>query len=285
MKYAGRALLIVAIVLIATVAYVVSTPPPGPPEWSGQSDGIWIADYNGIMVNMTKYYLPGFIRPGDGIAVVLSNYSNFGFYDEEAQALAKEFPGVTLRGYSGLDGGDNVSGGLATTIKAISPLYTQLSGDYEVNGPIEFNPNGTAGVQYFQQFSDIVHASGRVAIAYPSGRGVLGDYSGPPDNWNYSDFARATDGQTIETQGFCASSQSSWVRATQQIWREYNASGLSTSTLSLQISLGIGGNGANASQAIACANYWRQVAHGNLFFWWGPQYEGELIEVLEGIGR
>ncbi|HTT26250.1 MAG TPA: hypothetical protein VMH90_04730, partial [Thermoplasmata archaeon] len=80
-------------------------------------------------------------------------------------------------------------------------------------------------------------------------------------------------------------SQASWVKATQQIWREYNASGLSISTLSLQISLGVGGNGANASQAIACAQYWRAVAHGNLFFWWGPQYESELVQILQAIGR
>jgi hypothetical protein len=75
------------------------------------------------------------------------------------------------------------------------------------------------------------------------------------------------------------------VQATQKVWAEYNASGRSIATLSLQISLGIGGNGVNASEAIACAHYWRQVAHGNLFFWWSVALEGELIQILKAIGR
>jgi hypothetical protein len=280
-----RAVLLAAILLIAAVAVLLPTNAPSSGGWGGQHGGIWIADYNGIMVNMTQTALSGYLRPGDGIAVVLGNFSNFGFYNREANNLSKEFAGVTLRGYGSLDGAINRSGGLNLTIGSISPLFTQLSGDYEVNGPLEFTPNGTHAVQYFTDYSKIVRATGRLAIAYPSGRGVLGDYSGPPDNWNYSAFARVTDGQTIETQGFCAGSQSSWVQATQQIWKEYNASGLSISTLSLQISLGVGGNGANASQAIACAQYWRQVAHGNVFFWWGTQYEGELIQILKALGR
>jgi hypothetical protein len=278
------ALLVLVIVLLASVAYLL-TSPVAPSRWSGQRDGIWIADYNGIMVNLTEQDLGSYLRPGDGIAVVLGNYSNFPHYNQEAANLSREFPQVTLRGYGSLDGAINRSGGLASTIGAISPLYTQLSGDYEVNGPLEFSPNGTAAIQYFMDYAKIVRASGRDAIAYPSGRGVLGDYSGPPDNWNYSSFARVTDGQTIETQGSCGGSQSSWIHTTQKIWEEYNASGLSLSTLSLQISLGNGGNGANTSQAIACAQYWRQVAHGNLFFWWGPQYESELIAILQAIGR
>jgi hypothetical protein len=280
-----RALVVVAIVLLAAALALLPPPAHPRPSWVGQQDGIWIADYNGIMVNLTESALGSFLRPGDGIAVVLGNVSNFPYYNQEASNLSKEFPQVTLRGYGSLDGATGMAGGLARTIGMISPLYTQLSADYEVNGPVEFSPNGSAAIGYFTNYSQIVHASGRYSIAYPSGRGVLGDYSGPPENWNYTSFARVTDGQTIETQGYCGGSLSSWVRATQQVWKEYNASGLSISTLSLQISLGTGGNGVNATQAIACAQYWRGVAHGNLFFWWGPQYEAELIQILQAIGR
>lgn len=276
----------IAVVAIVAATYVLrESPTASEPPVFGQSDGIWIAVYNGLEVNYTIHTLKSYLRPGDGVALVMHNDSrNWSMDDYFANLLHAALPGITLRAYMSLDGGTDRAGGLTTTIGDLSPNFTQASADWEVNGPVEFDPSFNATVAYFEAFSSIVRASGREAIGYPSGRGVLGDYSGPMDHWNYGSFAQYLNGMTIETQGLCLNA-SQWPVAVSKIWREYNESGISTSSLSLQISMGVGGNGVNASEASYCANYWRSVDHGNLFLWWGIPQENELLSVLRAIGR
>lgn len=251
----------------------------------GQTDGIWIAVYNGLEVSAVIHDLAGELRAGDGIAVVMdSNASNWNRDNEFARELHAAFPNVTLRAYLSLDGGTGRAGGLSTTIGSLSPLFTQASADWEVNGPVEFNASLSASLTYFHDFAQIVEPTGRAAIGYPSGRGIFGSYAGAPDHWNYGTFATELNGMTIESQGLCAAT-GQWAPAVSKIWAEYNASHLSTATLSLQISLGSTGNGVSASQAIGCATYWRHLDHGNLFFWWEMDQLGSLETVLRALGR
>ncbi len=250
----------------------------------GQSEGIWVAVYNGLEVQALIHDYAGDLRAGDGIAVVMSsNASAWSQDNAEAAELHQAFPSVTLRAYLSLDGGTGRAGGLASTIATLSPLFTQVSADWEVNGPVEFNPSFNASMAYFHDFAQIVRPTGREAIGYPSGRGIFGSYSGAPDRWNYGTFATELNGMTIETQGLCGSS-AAWASGTSKIWSQYNASHVSTETLSLQISLGTGGNGVSAAQAIGCAVYWRHLDHGNVFLWWGMGQLGELGTVLRALG-
>lgn len=281
---------LVAILLVAVVlgGYLFVTVPPTRPTPSGaggQSDGVWIAVYDGIMVNYTIRTLAPYLRPGDGVALVMGNSSaNFSMDNYYGELLHQALPFVTLRAYMSLDGGTGRAGGLASTIGEISPVFTEVSGDWEVHGPVEFNASYNATLGAFQEFASIVRGSGRLAIGYPSGRGILGDYSGAPYDWNYGTFARYLDGMTIESQGLCVN-HTQWPEAVSKVWGEYNASGVSTSTLSLQISLGSGGNGVNATEASYCANYWRGVDHGNVFLWWGPDLGPSVVDILQAIGR
>jgi hypothetical protein len=237
------------------------------------------------MVNYTIQSLGPYLRPGDGIAVVMGGSgANWSHDTAFAQQLHDAYPNVTLRAYMSLDGGTGRAGGLASTIGNVSPLYTQASADWEINGPVEFNPSYNATIAYFDAFASIVRPTGRMAIGYPSGRGVIGDYSGTQDHWDYGQFARHLDGMTIETQGLCVN-QSQWPIAVSKVWGEYNGSGLTTDSLSLQISLGTGGNGVDAGRASYCANYWRQVHHGSVFLWWSVAEEPALLDVLRAIGR
>ncbi len=257
-----------AFVLAALMTPGATAVPTAAPPVAGAGDGIWIAVYNGLEVSAAIHDLSGLLGPGDGIAVVMSaNASAWGQDNQFATELHQAFPGVTLRAYLSLDGGTGRAGGLASTVGTLSPLFTQVSADWEVHGPVEFNPSYSATMAYFQEFAQIVQPTGRAAIGYPSGRGVFGSYAGAPDRWNYGKFATELNGMTIETQGYC-SSLASWAPAVQKIWSQYNASGVPTSNLSLQISLGSGGNGVSVVQAVQCATYWRQVDRGNVFLWW-----------------
>ncbi len=247
------------------------------PSWEGQGYGIWLVVYSQYQMRQVEQSLGKYLHPGDGIAVVL-HYHGMKAFNAEGVSLHAAFPGVTLRGYTSLDGPTGLAGGLAWTIQNISPVYTQLSADYEIHGPVEFSPNFTKTLQYFQTFTKLVHQSGRLAIAYPTGRGVLGDYS---KTWNYGAIANVTDGQTIETQGYCHYGK--WRNATRVIWNEYNQSGQSLRTLSLQITIGNDVNACSEWGAIHAAKYWRQVAHGNIFFWWGPRDLKELEKILEYV--
>lgn len=276
----GLAIGLVALLVPGASAVPVSFQPS-----VSQTDGIWIAVYNGLEVQATLQHLGGYLRAGDGIAVVMSsNASAWGQDDQFASELHKAFPNVTLRAYLSLDGGTGKAGGLATTIDELSPLFTQVSADWEPNGPVEFDPSLSASMTYFHDFAQIVQPTGRAAIGYPSGRGIFGTFAGAPDDWNYGTFATELNGMTIETQGLCAS-PGAWAPAVGKVWSQYNASNLSTSTLSLQISLGSGGNGVSASQAIGCASYWRQQDRGNVFFWWEMSELGGLETVLRALGR
>jgi hypothetical protein len=257
--------------------------------WPGQSGAVWIEENNAEMVGITETVLAQYLRPGDGIAVLLHNASDFAADNARALQLHQAFPSVILRGMTTLDGGTGSAGGLRTTIGSISPLFSQLSADYENNGPVEFSPNGTAALNYFANFSQLVHGGNppRYAVGYLSGRGVLGDYSGPPDNWDYGQFASVLNGMTIETQSLCANGTASWDKGVTKIMAEYEKDDLSLATLTLQITVGPGWfeNGVSASQAISCANYWRNVGPGNILIWWSPSYLAQVTELLQGIGR
>ena len=257
---------------------------PGRVPTVAQSDGVWIAVYNGQEVQAVIHDLAGHLRAGDGIAVVMSaNASGWAQDDHFAALLHRAFPNVTLRAYLSLDGGTGRAGGLASTIGLLSPLFTQVSADWELHGPVEFDPSRPATMAYFHAFARIVQPTGRAAIGYPSGRGISGSYAGAPDRWDYGLFATALDGQTVETQGLCASG--GWMHAVQKLWNQYNASGVPTSTLSVQISLGPGGNGVSAARAIGCAQSWRALDHGNVFLWWEMSQLGSLETVLNALGR
>ena len=259
-------------------------PSPAPPSW-GQTDAVWIAVYNGFEVNFTITQLGGLLHPGDGITVVMFNNSeNWSLDNYYAGLLHAAFPGVILRAHMNLDGGTGRAGGLSSTIHELSPLFTQASADWEINGPVEFNASFNSTLAYFDSFASIVRNSGRAAIGYPSGRGVLGDYSLPAYHWDYGVLAKHLDGMTIETQSLCLNA-SEWPPGMSKIWSEYNASGESIRTLSLQISLGSAWNGVNATEASYCAKYWRTLSHGNLFLWWGGEQNQDLVTVLRAIGR
>jgi len=267
--------LALGVVALLTVPTAAATTPAPADRWAGQGYGTWLVVYSNYEMLELEKYLGPFLYKGDGIAVVL-HYHGLSAFNAEGRSLHTAFPNATLRGYTSLDGASGKAGGLSGVIKNISSVYTQLSADYEVNGPVEFNPNWTATQHYFQNFSSIVHKSGRIAIAYPSGRGVFGDYS---KMWNYGKIAGLTDGQTIETQGFCHGGN--WKAAVGHIWAEYNATKESTRTLSLQISIGKVANSCSEWAAIHAAKYWRQAAHGNIFWWWGPGNLAELIQILK----
>lgn len=263
------------------------SPSPGPvPRPSPvQSEGIWIAVYNGLEVQAVIHGLSGYLRTGDGIAVVMSgNASAWSQDDQFATELHQAFPTVTLRAYLSLDGGTGRAGGLAATIGELSPVFTQVSADWEDHGPVEFSPSFSATMAYFHDFAQVVRPTGRVAIGYPSGRGIVGTYASAPDNWNYGAFATELNGMTIESQSFCAS-PGAWAHAVGKVWSQYNGSGLSTATLSLQISLGSGGNGVSSAQAVGCATYWRQIDAGNVFLWWEMSGFSHLQTVLRDLGR
>lgn len=303
---AALAILLVLVVLFAGVYFYVLPvfrhqpspcpvpvlcPAKGPGVWKGQTNAVWIADYNSQMVQMTESNLSQYLRPGDGIALVMNNLSNWPAMNGAAQTLSQKFPDLLLRAYSGLDGGTGTAGGLSSSIGQLSPLFTQVSADYEVNGPLEFNPNGTWATTYFSNFSSIVHsaAPARFAIGYPSGRGVLGDYSGPPDNWNYGEFQAkgGLDGMTVETQMYCMEGYSEWEAAAQRLVTQYESYGLNLHTLSVQISVGGGGNGALYPETAFCASYWiaNSAGSGNIFIWWSPSELGQVIQLLQSIGR
>jgi hypothetical protein len=277
---AGLAIALAALMLPSASAATVANP-----TLPVHSQEIWIAVYNGEEVEAVLHNLTGELRAGDGIAVVMSpNASEWAQDNVYAQELHQAFPNVTLRAYLSLDGGTGRAGGLASTIGEISPLFTQLSADWEVNGPVEFNASYAASMAYFRDFAQLVEPTGRAAIGYPSGRGVSGSYAGAPDNWNYGHFASELDGLTIETQGYC-SSPGAWASAVSKVWSQYNASGVSTSSLSLQISLGSGGNGVSAAAAIGCASYWRHLDQGNIFLWWEMSGLHALETVMKALGR
>jgi hypothetical protein len=238
----------------------------------GQAYGIWLVAYSGIMIRDIIHNLSSYLHPGDGVAIVLHN-GGFAKLNSQAQAVHAALPNVTLRAYTSLDGGTGLAGGLATTIGKFSPLFSQLSGDYEVNGPVEFNANYSLALSYFSNFTSIVQSAGFQSIAYPSGRSVLGHQYG----WNYGGFANLTDGQTIETQAYCGHQ---WRNATSKVWSQYNTTNVSLRTLSLQISLG---DRCNTWQAIHAAKYWRQLTRGNVFFWWGPRDVKEMVTILNQV--
>ena len=251
-------------------------PSPGTtsPNSSHWAYGIWVVAYSGIMVREIVHNLSRYLHRGDGVAIVLHN-GDFAKLNSQASTIHAALPNVTLRAYTSLDGGTGVAGGLSGTIGKFSPLFTQISADYEVNGPVEFSANYSLALNYFSNFSKIVRGAGFESIAYPSGRSVLGHQYG----WNYSGFAKRTDGQTIQTQAYCGAP---WKRATSTVWGEYNTSGVSMETLSLQISLG---SRCTEWQAIHAAKYWRQLTHGNVFFWWAPDKVDEMMTILRDVER
>jgi hypothetical protein len=284
-RFAGPTGLALALGMAALLIPGAAAAPVGTQPTHAGTDGIWIAVYNSQEVQAVIHHLSTDLRSGDGIAVVMSsNASKWGADNRFATELHAAFPNVTLRAYLSLDGGTGKAGGLAKTISSLSPLFTQVSADWEVNGPVEFNPTFNATMAYFHAFAQIVQPTGRAAIGYPSGRGIAGSYAAAPDNWNYGSFATALNGMTIETQGLCAAT-GAWGPAVSEIWSQYNASHVSTDTLSLQISIGLGGNGVSASQAIGCATHWRQLDGGNLFFWWEMAQLRQLETVLGHLGR
>ncbi len=241
-------------------------------SWSGQSYGIWVAAYSEYEVQEVIHNLSGYLHSGDGVAIVL-HPGGFSALNREANETHAALPGVLLRAYTSLDGGTNHPGGLSRTISKFSPLFSQLSADYEVNGPLEFSANYTRALNYFTNFSAIVRSAGFQPIAYPSGRSVLGGQYG----WNYGGFANVTSGQTIETQAYCGTP---WRTAVSKIWSEYNTTHVSLRTLSLQISIG---RGCSEWQIIHAAKFWRQLTHGNIFFWWGPHQIRELTNILRQV--
>lgn len=274
-----------AIALALLMLPVATAGPVAFRQPTGQSDGVWVAVYNGLEVQAVIHGLAGYLRSGDGIAVVMNHTAaGWGQDNQFASELHRAFPNVTLRAYLSLDGGTGKAGGLATTIGELSPLFTQVSADWEVNGPVEFDPSFSATMAYFHTFAQIVEPTGRAAIGYPSGRGIFGSYAGAPDHWNYGTFASELNGMTIESQGLCAS-PGAWAPGVSKVWSQFNESQLSTRTLSLQISLGTGGNGASVAQAVGCASYWRHLDQGNLFFWWELGELGSLETVLRDLGR
>src|SRR5579871_322342 len=102
---------------------------------AASTGGLWIAVYNGLEVQAVVHGLAGELRAGDGIAVVMGNNSSTWSQDNAfATELHQAFPNVTLRAYLSLDGGTGKAGGLATTIAGLSPLFTQVSADWEPNG-------------------------------------------------------------------------------------------------------------------------------------------------------
>jgi hypothetical protein len=241
-------------------------------NWTGQSYGIWLAAYSGLEVREIIHNLSGYLHTGDGVAIVL-HPNGFTRLNNEASEVHTALPYLTLRAYTSLDGGIDVAGGLNRTIGKFSHLFSQLSADYEVNGPLEFSGNYSHALDYFSEFSRIVRNAGFQSIAYPSGRSVLGGQYG----WNYGGFANETTGQTIETQAYCGAP---WKSAVSKVWSEYNSTHVSLRTLSLQLSLG---RGCNEWQIIHAAKYWRQITHGNVFFWWGPQQVRELANILHQV--
>jgi len=245
-----------------------------PSTWAGESYGIWVAAYSGLEVREVIQNLSPYLHAGDGVAIVL-HPGGFATLNAEAQRIHSALPNVTLRAYTSLDGGTRVAGGLNRSIGKFSHLFSQLSADYEVNGPLEFSANYTDALDYFSDFSSIARGAGYVPIAYPSGRSVLGSQYG----WNYGGFANVTGGQTIETQAYCGKP---WKAAVSKIWSEYNTTKVSMKTLSLQLSIG---RGCSEWQIIHAAKYWRQLTHGNIFFWWGPDRVREMVNILRQVER
>lgn len=291
--------MVVALVLVLTQARL-----PAPLHPERPADGlrpadrpatnangrVMVAAYNLNEVDAIRDRLSGYMVAGDGVALVVgsndSTRANSWLSDLTPTLSPSSY---TYRAYWGLDGVNSTPG-----ISNLSSTFTQVSADWEVHGPSEFKANpfctpwGPAGsvsmttCQFFSSLDYRVNASSRTSVAYVTGQGLFGDYV--KYHWDYGTIASIVGAETVETQGY-AHDFTQWQSALNKLTSQFSNHSQPLSKLSVQVSLGAGGNGVNVSDAVAAIDYAYSVGIPEVFLWYTQTTETWASSVLSKIDR
>ncbi len=217
------------------------------------------------------------LRAGDTIDLGRSlpnNTPDIATLDAWAQQLGPHLPaGVTLT--ARVESVPNVR----IAASSLSPLFGGIMVDYEPSPTFfpSWTWNFTAALAYYTAATAICHQYHRLAYAYPSGRALLeGDLQ--KDHWSYGAIAKVVDFVDIEAQS--DASLSKWPTAISKLAAQFAAASVPIGRLTVQISLGSGGNGVSPSVAISDGRYAANSSVGSIYLWWSMTTESWVVPIV-----
>ncbi len=167
--------------------------------------------------------------------------------------------------------------------RSLAPLFGGITIDYEPS--TAFFPLWTwdfsAALAYFAAATAICHLHHRIAVAYPTGRPLL-ENDLQKYHWDYGRIAGAVDRVDVETQRY--GNTSVWAVAIPLLASQFTSASVPLSELSVQLSLGGGGNGVGESVAISDVKF--ALAHSieAIYLWWdsaSASWVGPIVKVIE----
>jgi hypothetical protein len=241
---------------------------------------IVLAAYNEPMVQAIAGPLQPFLHPGDEVDLVSGNQMHplsVPDLNRWQPALAARLPAGTLYAahMSGLPKVEEAARGMSPEIRSILL-------DYEPNFDANFTWEFPTSLAYFDRFTAICKANGRRAVAYPSGRAIQ-EGSLQAYRWDYAELLRHADDAYPQTQHWASLGPGPWANALARLRGQFQQHGFDPRQITVQLTLGQGGNAIPAVQAIP--RYREALAGGirRLYLWWAPPMLGEIQQFLQAI--
>ncbi len=166
--------------------------------------------------------------------------------------------------------------------RSLSPLFQGIMVDYEPS-PIFFPTwtwNFTTALGYYGEATAICHEYHRLSFAYPSGRPLLeGDLQ--PYHWSYGALAKVVDFVDVEAQSDAGHSK--WPAAISKLVAQFANASVPLGLLTVQLSLGSGGNGVSESAALGDARYAVNRSVESLYLWSSMSTESWLVPLVTAV--
>jgi hypothetical protein len=251
-------------------------------ESSGMTRSIPVvlAAYNDEMITAIAGPLLHYLRSGDEVDLVSGNDGHalsIVTLNRWSARLAAVLPnGVALSAHtSGLEKVREVA---AQTTRAIESVLL----DYEPDFDPLFSWDFPSTLAHLDRFAELCRGNGRRAIGYPTGRAIQ-----EPDllrfGWDYGEMALHVDALYPQTQHWASHAQSDWFSAISRLLDQHSRKGLDPRHLTVQLTIGQGGNGIPAEIAV---ERWREAVDlgiGRVFLWWSPAFATEMQRFLTSI--